>query len=68
MKKYMMMTVLGICLLIGSLYPRMILRQHLVLVDEQGQVITQEDNIDPEIPLELHFRFLELWNLRQEMK
>lgn len=60
MKRYIMTAVICGCLLIGSLYPKMLLQHQLMLVDENGNVIETENEIDPEIPLKVKFRFLEI--------
>lgn len=60
MKRYMVTAAICGCLLIGSLYPRMLLQHHLKLVDENGNIIEKEKEIDPEIPLKVKFRFLEI--------
>ena len=58
MKRYMMMTAICGCLLIGSLYPRMILDHHVRLVDETGQEMMVEGEYLDEIPVKLEFAFL----------
>ena len=58
MKRYMMMTAICGCLLIGSLYPRMILEHHVKLVDEAGQEMMIEGEYLDEIPVKLEFAFL----------
>lgn len=57
-----MLTGLCFCLVIGSLYPKMILNHNLCLKNEAGQSIQQEE-IDPRIPVKIRFRILDLWNL-----
>lgn len=57
MKKYMMTAVICGCLLIGSLYPRLILDHHVKLVNEVGEELVW-DEYSEEIPLRLEFRFL----------
>lgn len=61
MKKYMTVAVICGCLLIGSLYPKMILEHHVKLVDENGKEITEEVEYQEEIPLKIEFRFLEFF-------
>ena len=58
MKKYMMMAVVCGCLLVGSLYPKMILEHHVRLVDENGQELMIEGEYSNEIPVKLEFAFL----------
>ncbi len=58
MKRYMMLGILCGCLLIGSLYPRMILEHHVALVDEYGNEIVQEAPYRSDLPVKLEFRFL----------
>ena len=52
MKQYMMMAVICGCLLIGSLYPRLLLEHHAKLVDEYGKEIVLEEYSE-EIPIRL---------------
>lgn len=61
MKKYMTVAVICGCLLIGSLYPKMILEHHVKLVDENGKEITEEVEYQEEVPLKIEFRFLEFF-------
>lgn len=61
MKRYMTAAAICGCLLIGSLYPKMLLQHQIKLVDEKGNVIETEDEINPELPFEVRFRFLEIW-------
>ena len=58
MKRYMMITAICGCLLIGSLYPRMILEHHVRLVNEAGQEMVVEGEYLNEIPVKLEFAFL----------
>lgn len=61
MKKYMTVAVLCGCLLIGSLYPRLLLKHHVMLVDEKGQATYAEGEYLEEIPLKIEFRFLKFF-------
>lgn len=61
MKGYMMMAAICGCLLIGSLYPRLLLEHHVRLVDESGKEIVLEEEYSEEIPLKLEFRFLKIF-------
>lgn len=63
MKRCRITAVICGCLLIGSLYPGMLLRHHLELVDQNGQVIEMEKEINREIPLKVEFR---LWKIFRE--
>lgn len=58
MKRYMMITAICGCLLIGSIYPRMILEHHVRLIDEAGQERIVEGEYFDEIPVKLEFAFL----------
>ena len=61
MKRYFVTAVLCGCLLIGSLYPRLILDHHVRLVNESGEEIVLEEEYSEEIPLKLEFRFLKFF-------
>ena len=61
MRKYMTAAVICGCLLIGSLYPRLLLAHHVKLVDEFGKEMEIEDSYEKEIPVKLEFRFLEIF-------
>ena len=61
MKKYMMTVVICGCLLIGSLYPRLLLEHHVKLVNENGEETVLEEEYSEEIPLRLEFRFLKFF-------
>ena len=58
MKKYMLMAAVCGCLLVGSLYPKMILEHHVRLIDENGQELMIEGEYSNEIPVKLEFAFL----------
>lgn len=58
MKRYMMMAVICGCLLIGSLYPKMLLEHHVRLVDENGKELVIGGEDLEEIPVKLEFAFL----------
>ena len=51
------------CLLIGSLYPKLLLDHHVKLVNEAGieQNIEMNENFEKEIPLRLEFRILKIF-------
>lgn len=61
MRKYMPAAVICGCLLIGSLYPRLLLEHHVKLVDEFGKEMEIEESYDRELPVRLEFRFLEIF-------
>ncbi len=63
-KRPVMIAALVFCLFVGSLYPRLFLEHNLRLIDKYGQEVKQEGTIDPEIPLKIRFRIVELWNLQ----
>ena len=63
MKNYMTAMVLCGCLLIGSLYPKLLLDHHVKLVNQAGieQTIESEGIYKKEIPLKIEFRLLEIF-------
>lgn len=62
MKRYMTAAaVICGCLLVGSLYPKMLLKHHVKLVDANGEEITEEMEYEEEIPLKVEFRLLEFF-------
>ena len=61
MKRYMMTAAICSCLLIGSLYPRLLLNHHVKLVDECGREIALEEEYSEEIPIRLEFLFLKIF-------
>ena len=61
MKKYMTVAVICGCLLIGSLYPRLLLKHQVMLVDENGCETHVEGEYQEEIPLKIEFRFLKFF-------
>lgn len=61
MKRYMSAAVICACLLIGSLYPKLLLEHHVKLVDRNGKEVTIEGEYSQEIPLKLKFYFLEFF-------
>ena len=46
------------CLLIGSLYPRLILEHHVKLVDETGKELVIEGEYRDEIPVKLRYKMI----------
>ena len=60
MKNYVMMAVICGCLLVGSLYPRLLLDHHVRLVDENGREFMIEEYSE-EIPFRMEFRFLKIF-------
>lgn len=61
MKRYITTAVICGCLLIGSLYPRLLLEHHVKLVDKYGEEIALEEEYSQEIPLKLEFRFFKIF-------
>ena len=63
MKNYCMAMALCGCLLIGSLYPKLLLDHHVKLVNEAGieQNIEMNENFEKEIPVRLEFRILKIF-------
>ena len=63
MRNYCMAMALCGCLLIGSLYPKLLLDHHVKLVNETGieQNIEMNENFEKEIPLRLEFRILKIF-------
>ena len=63
MRNYCMAMALCGCLLIGSLYPKLLLDHHVKLVNEAGieQNIEMNENFEKEIPLRLEFRILKIF-------
>ena len=61
MKKYMTAAVICGCLLIGSLYPKLLLEHHVKLVDQSGNEMEIEESYNRELPVKLEFRFLEIF-------
>ena len=62
MKKYMMVTAICGCLLVGSLYPKFLLEHHVKLVDETGKELVIEGAYMEEIPVKLEFAFLRFFH------
>lgn len=52
MKRYMTAVICG-CLLIGSLYPKLLLDHHVKLVNENGVEMSVEGAYQGEIPVKL---------------
>ena len=63
MRNYCMAMALCGCLLIGSLYPKLLLDHHVKLVNEAGieQNMEMNKNFEKEIPLRLEFRILKIF-------
>ena len=51
MKRYMMVAVLCGCMLIGSLYPHLLLKRHVKLLDEWGYEVEIDGEYEKEIPV-----------------
>lgn len=58
MKKYMTIAVICGCLLIGSLYPKLLLDHNVRLIGADGREIVKEIVYSKEIPVKIEFRFL----------
>ena len=61
MRKYMTAAVICGCLLIGSLYPKLLLEHHVKLVDQWGNEREIEDSYDLELPVKVELRFLKFF-------
>lgn len=61
MRRYMAAAVVCGCLLIGSLYPKLLLEHHVKLVNTKGQEVSSDGDYRDEIPLKISFRFLEMF-------
>ncbi|MBR4138364.1 MAG: hypothetical protein IKT88_00195 [Lachnospiraceae bacterium] len=63
MKNYCMAMALCGCLLIGSLYPKLLLDHHVKLVNQAGieQNIDRKENFEKEIPLKIEFRIFQIF-------
>lgn len=57
-KKYFTAIIFCGCLLIGSLYPKLLMEHHVKLIGTDGQEITEEMDDIKEIPVRLEFRLL----------
>lgn len=58
MKKYMTAAVICGCLLIGSIYPKLLLDHNVRLIGADGKEIMVETSYEREIPVKLEFRLL----------
>ena len=63
MKKYMTLAVVTGCLLIGSLYPQMLLERHVKLIDSQGCEVETAGEFNEEIPVKCEWGILEIFRL-----
>lgn len=63
MKRYIMAAAVCGCLLIGSLYPGLLLEHHVKLVDQNGKEISMEEtkDYDGKIPVKMEFRLVKLF-------
>ncbi len=61
MKRYITAAVLCGCLLIGSLYPKLLLKHHVKLVDKNGKEVVMEGEYDESLPVKVEFRFLKIF-------
>lgn len=63
MKRYFFTAAVCGCLLIGSLYPGLLLEHHVKLVDQNGKELSMEEtkDYDEKIPVKLEFRLARLF-------
>ena len=61
MKKYMTVAAVTVCLLIGSLYPQMLLERHVRLVDSQGYEIETNGEFKKDIPVKYESGILKIF-------
>ena len=61
MKKYMTAAAICGCLLIGSLYPKLLLDHHVKLIDQNGVEIIMEGEYQEKIPVKLEFGLLKFF-------
>lgn len=60
MKRTVLLAAICGCLLVGSLYPRLILEHHVKVIDESGNEVTTEHPLTEELPVKLEWRFLRI--------
>ena len=61
MKKYMTVAAICGCLLIGSLYPKLLLDHHVKKIKKNGVEIIMEGEYQEEIPVKLEFGLLKFF-------
>lgn len=61
MKGHMVTAIICGCLLIGSMYPKLLLEHHIKLVNSKGQEISMDEEYDCEIPFKVQLRLLEIF-------
>ena len=61
MKNYKTAAIICGCLLIGSIYPKLLLDHHVKLINQQGIEQTVEGTYEKEIPIKMEFRFLKFF-------
>ena len=61
MKKYMTVAAICGCLLIGSLYPKLLLDHHVNLIDPNGLEIIMEGEYQEKIPVKLESGLLKFF-------
>ena len=61
MKKYMTAVAICGCLLIGSLYPKLLLDHHVKLIDQNGVEIIMEGEYQEKIPVRLESGLLKFF-------
>ena len=62
MKRYMVMAAICGCLLVGSLYPKLLLDHHVRLVDKNGKELVLEEEYRKDLPVKLEWGFLRLFS------
>ncbi len=61
MKRYITAAVVCGCLLIGSLYPKLLLEHHVKLVNGEGKEISIEGEYSDDIPVKLELRIMKIF-------
>lgn len=61
MKKYMTAAVICGCLLIGSIYPKLLLEHNVRLINADGKEVMVEKDYTRDIPVKLEFRLLKFF-------
>lgn len=61
MKRYVTAAALAGCLLIGSLYPQMLLKHHVRLVDSQGYELETEEEFRKDLPVKYESGILKIF-------
>lgn len=61
MKRTVIVAAVCGCLLVGSLYPRLILSHHVRVVDAAGNELERSEDLEEELPVKLEWGFLKLF-------